>query len=287
MNYVVRYSKELRHHGIQGQKWGQRNGPPYPLDAKSMSNSEKREDKNENRSKNKNDEKDGTSEKKFFLSNLSPEQKKAIKTGAIIVGAALVIGGGAYIVSKKGLEFPKPVRYMFGTPLKDVLDMYPDNPVSLKKGTKFQRLSKEATEDYTKRGEAYVSHLLGDNAKYVGMIGTDRSYVHTLKSNVEIKAPSERDAAKIFLNLNPDTDQANYQKFMNNAFMYDKNGNQNPAKQKFVQAVKDAGYNAIIDSNDSGWTKSPLILLDPANTVSSGRTHKLNAAERVIAEVLR
>ena len=25
-------SKELYHHGIQGQKWGVRNGPPYPLD---------------------------------------------------------------------------------------------------------------------------------------------------------------------------------------------------------------------------------------------------------------
>lgn len=24
--------RELYHHGIQGQKWGVRNGPPYPLD---------------------------------------------------------------------------------------------------------------------------------------------------------------------------------------------------------------------------------------------------------------
>ena len=26
------YSMELFHHGIKGQKWGIRNGPPYPLD---------------------------------------------------------------------------------------------------------------------------------------------------------------------------------------------------------------------------------------------------------------
>lgn len=26
------YLKELYHHGIKGQKWGVRNGPPYPLD---------------------------------------------------------------------------------------------------------------------------------------------------------------------------------------------------------------------------------------------------------------
>lgn len=24
---------ELKHHGIKGQKWGERNGPPYPLDS--------------------------------------------------------------------------------------------------------------------------------------------------------------------------------------------------------------------------------------------------------------
>ena len=31
MNYRIIYKDELYHHGIKGQKWGQRNGPPYPL----------------------------------------------------------------------------------------------------------------------------------------------------------------------------------------------------------------------------------------------------------------
>ena len=33
---------ELSHHGILGQKWGKRNGPPYPLDAGDHSTSEKK-----------------------------------------------------------------------------------------------------------------------------------------------------------------------------------------------------------------------------------------------------
>ena len=32
----------LEHHGISGQKWGKKNGPPYPLDAEDHSASEKR-----------------------------------------------------------------------------------------------------------------------------------------------------------------------------------------------------------------------------------------------------
>lgn len=36
------WREELYHHGIQGQKWGDRNGPPYPLTEKQYSSVEKR-----------------------------------------------------------------------------------------------------------------------------------------------------------------------------------------------------------------------------------------------------
>lgn len=42
MEYKVITTNDLCHHGIKGQKWGKRNGPPYPLDASDKSASEKR-----------------------------------------------------------------------------------------------------------------------------------------------------------------------------------------------------------------------------------------------------
>ena len=39
-NYSFTFKDELSHHGIDGQKWGVRNGPPYPLSAGDHSKAE-------------------------------------------------------------------------------------------------------------------------------------------------------------------------------------------------------------------------------------------------------
>lgn len=44
-NYQLVMTDELSHHGISGQKWGKKNGPPYPLDYKDLSAEEKKEAK--------------------------------------------------------------------------------------------------------------------------------------------------------------------------------------------------------------------------------------------------
>lgn len=38
MIFTYEKTDELYHHGVKGQRWGIKNGPPYPLDAKALSN---------------------------------------------------------------------------------------------------------------------------------------------------------------------------------------------------------------------------------------------------------
>ena len=81
-------TNELYHHGILGQKWGKKNGPPYPLDGADHSASEKKAGWRKSLSK------DSSNEDSSGL-RFTDKQKKYIKIGAGIV-ATLAIGGVMY-----------------------------------------------------------------------------------------------------------------------------------------------------------------------------------------------
>lgn len=81
------YEYYLAHHGIKGQKWGDRNGPPYPLNPEDHSAAEK---KAISKSSRKNYTEGEDSKRK----GLTDGQKKAITIGAAAVATGLAVYGG-------------------------------------------------------------------------------------------------------------------------------------------------------------------------------------------------
>lgn len=100
----IKYKKEneyLAHHGILGQKWGKKNGPPYPLDAEDHSAAEKKENHG-HYSQGVTQDRGGSSSGSGSSSGAQNEpqndkkqidKKKILKAAAITAGVMTVVGG--------------------------------------------------------------------------------------------------------------------------------------------------------------------------------------------------
>lgn len=95
-------SYELYHHGILGQKWGRRNGPPYPLSAGDHSASEKKAGWRKSLSSGITYGSQKPKSKEKF--HLTDKQKTAIKIGAAVAATALVAYGGYKLYQSGALD---------------------------------------------------------------------------------------------------------------------------------------------------------------------------------------
>lgn len=89
----------LIHHGIKGQKWGVKNGPPYPLGEGNKSRAEKRASSGRHASK-----KESSPSKKFWTDERKATAKKIAK-GTAITAAVVLAAYGGYKLSQTNVSY--------------------------------------------------------------------------------------------------------------------------------------------------------------------------------------
>lgn len=218
---------ELRHHGILGQKWGVRNGPPYPLSG----------------------------------GDYTPSQRKAISNKR---------KSGNSIYNKK--HFDEVLKVDKTTLSTLSYDKYRiDN--SLKTDLKV------ASED---SGAKVFMDLYKKDRDFYNFV-TDRERMQGYFVNDKYKFKGYREAAAVLGKMRepdykPTSDdlQTVYRMF-NHVIPYDGQGDSRKGRDmynqrtKFFHACKEAGYGAVLDTNDAIYggfkAKSPIIVFDMEQVV--------------------
>ena len=265
----------LAHHGIKGQKWGKRNGPPYPLKGGDYSEAERKALRGQTFKENTEYNKkhyDKTIEKGTVLSTLTRDPNR-LKNAEMYYAAYKPLDKHQYnaffnqkveepIYDEKGNEIgtghffkyrvdSKAVKNLKvaseDSAIKTFTDLYKNNRDFYNYVRDDDRIQKIFNES---RGDRYVFKAYRE-----GLAALD---------NVKMSdKPSYDDLSKVYRLFNYSIPYAS-----NNASLSSDARNQ---RAKFFNQLKKRGYSAIIDSNDAQYNRfnasAPVIVFDMSSVV--------------------
>ena len=275
--------RELTHHGILGQEWGVRNGPPYPLGGGDYSRAEvkkiyRHKISHPNSIYNKRHFDSVLSKEKTTLRTLSYDKDRT-KNVEMFYAAHTKLDKHQYnaLFNRKA---PQPIYDENGSQIGtgQYLKYKIDNSV--------KQDMKVASED---SGAEVFRKLYGKDRDFYNFVTDDsRMKSYFVKDKYKFKGYREsRDILERMKQPNYIPNERDLQKvyrMFNYVIPYDGAGNERSgndmAKQraKFFNELKKAGYGAVLDTNDAIYggfkATSPVIVFDMDNVVLKdvGRT---------------
>lgn len=265
----------LQHHGILGQKWGKRNGPPYPLGGGDYSQSERKKiythrHNHPNSIYNKRHFDEVLKADTDTLSTLSFDKNRTKNVDMFYA------------------TYKKIDKHQYNALLnKPIKDLNGQKILKLKIDNKVKNDMKIASEDsaseifknlYNKDRDFYNFitdknrmryYFEDDRYKYKGYRET-RKILEKMEKD-ESYTPTSEEVGKIYRMFNfviPYTGQ-------NYGTVADKRGSKDVENQrnKFFKAAKEAGYGAILDTNDAIYggykATAPVIVFDMEQIIPS------------------
>lgn len=175
--------EDLEHHGIKKQKWGVRNGPPYPLQYSKMSPEERQE---------------------IPRPKLTKKEEAAFKEQ--------IESRKVYTRAECDAIKKRVVRAKFG------LNQNEDGSYTLKKGSSIRRVSSE--DDDTRNSSKYVSITSDDARAYdndvraLGMVKGQTPYTYEFEAKHDLKIANEDDVLDFLLDkYGNDTNRADIEAY--------------------------------------------------------------------------
>lgn len=269
---IIQETDYLAHYGVKGMRWGVRK-EYEPKGRKKASSTPV------------------ISEKKQLTSEEKKARNKAIAKkvaiGAAVVGATLAVVGGVYIYKKSHREHWAPPDLNSQRLINE--DALSDKVLSFSKGSKFQRISSKSFEDLRSVGRTYVSYLKKDNRIYKETFpklfssSGKSTFTLELTSKRPIRVASDKamvDAYKKLYNVTQ-VREGSFNYLMNRLENYG-----DSEVESYFKIIREMGFDGIVDKNDQGWSKSPLILINPGELLDITKAKKLGVIERVINTLL-
>ena len=286
---IIPCSPSLTHHGILGQKWGKKNGPPYPLHGGDYSKSEKQEIYKARFKKNSIYNKkhfDQVITKGTSLSTLSYDKDRT-KNSDMFYAAYDKFDKHQY-----NAWFNKPISttvYDQDNSKKSKFYKWRINNTALKD-------MKVASEDSA--AKAFKNLYKKDRDFYNFVTDPNRMQSHFVESKYKFKGYKEARAALEKLRsgkeMTEDDVQVIYRMF-NYVIPSDGGGNSKRAKDvsnqrsKFFKSLSESGYGAVLDTNDAIYggfkANAPVIVFDTSNVLQES-VYQTKMSDVVKSEVI-